>query len=167
MRKGNDMMQSQMEEYFRKYYKACYRVAFSMVKNHADAEDVAQEVLLRLLAYQPEFDGEEHEKAWMIRTAVNLCKDLLKSKWHKTTVRMEEAPNAERTYLQIPHMESDDTLWRVLQLPRRYRNCLYLFYYEGFSIREIAGILEEPENTVKTNLRRGREELKKRIQEGR
>lgn len=161
------MMQRQMEEYFRKYYKACYRVAFSMLKNHADAEDVAQEVLLRLLAYQPKFSGTEHEKAWMIRTAINLCKDLLKSKWHKTTVHMEAVPDAERAYLQIPHMESDDTLWRVLELPQRYRNCLYLFYYEDYSIREIAGILEEPENTVKTNLRRGREELKKRIQERR
>ena len=161
------MMQSQMEGYFRKYYKACYRVAFSMVKNHADAEDIAQEVLLRLLAYQPEFAGPEHEKAWMIRTAINLCKDLLKSKWRKTTVQMEAVPDAERAYLQVPRMESDDTVWKVLELPERYRNCLYLFYYEDYSIREIARILEEPENTVKTNLRRGREELKKRIQERR
>lgn len=158
---------SRIEEYFRKYYKVCYRVAFTLVKNHADAEDVAQDVLLRLLLYQPEFAGPEHEKAWMIRTAINLGKDLLKSKWHKTTVGMETVLEEERACLQIPHMESDDTLFVVLELPERYRNCLYLFYYEDYSIREIAGILEEPENTVKTNLRRGREALKQKLSERR
>lgn len=161
------MIQSQMEGYFQKYYKACYRVAFTMMKNHADAEDVAQETLLRLLVYQPEFEGSEHEKAWIIRTAINLCKDLLKSKWHKTTVQMDSVPVEERPYLQIPYLESDETLFFVLELPERYRNCLYLFYYEGYSIREIAGILEAPENTVKTNLRRGREALKKKLEKER
>lgn len=158
---------NRIEEYFRKYHKVCYRVAFTLVKNHADAEDVAQEVLLRLLLYQPEFTGPEHEKAWMIRTAINLGKDLLKSKWRKTTVGMESVLEEELSCLQIPHMEPDDTLFVVLELPERFRNCLYLFYYEDYSIREIARILEEPENTVKTNLRRGREALKQKLSERR
>ena len=160
------MMQS-LEMYFQKYYMACYRAAFTLVKNHADAEDVAQETLLRLLVYQPQFAGEQHEKAWMIRTAINLAKDLLKSKWKKSTVRMETVPDTERAYFQVPSIESDDTLFAVLELPKRYRSCLYLFYYEDYSIREIAEILEEPENTVKTNLRRGREALKKKLNERR
>ena len=159
-------MQS-LEMYFQKYYTACYRAAFTLVKNHADAEDVAQETLLRLLVYQPNFQGEQHEKAWMIRTAMNLAKDLLKSKWKKSTVHMEVVPETERTYFQIPSIESDETLFTVLELPKRYRSCLYLFYYEDYSIREIAEILEEPENTVKTNLRRGREALKKKLSERR
>ena len=159
-------MQS-LEMYFQKYYTACYRAAFTLVKNHADAEDVAQETLLRLLVYQPNFKGEQHEKAWMIRTAMNLAKDLLKSKWKKSTVHMEVVPETERTYFQIPSIESDETLFTVLELPKRYRSCLYLFYYEDYSIREIAEILEEPENTVKTNLRRGREALKQKLSERR
>ena len=73
----------------------------------------------------------------------------------------------ERAYFQVPYIESDDTLFIVLELPERYRNCLYLFYYEDYSIREIARILEEPENTVKTNLKRGREALKQRLSERR
>lgn len=160
------MIQGQMEGYFQKYYKACCRVAFTMMKNHADAEDVAQEVLLRLLARQPEFDSPDHEKAWIIRTAINLCKDLLKSKWRKASVWIESVPEAERPYLEVPYLEKDDTLFLVLELPERYRNCLYLFYYEEYSIREIAVILEVPENTVKTNLRRGREALRKKLERG-
>ena len=102
----------------------------------------------------------------MIRTAINLAKDLLKSKWHKTTVAIEEVPTEERGYFQLPHMETDDTLWVLLELPQKYKECLYLFYYEDYSIREIAGVLEKPENTIKTNLRRGRELLKERLKEG-
>ena len=112
-------------------------------------------------------ENEEHEKAWIIRTAINLCKDLLKSKWHKSTVRLEAAPEFERAYFQVLPAESDDTLFLTLELPERYRSCLYLFYYEDYSIREIAQILELPENTVKTNLRRGREALKRKLEKDR
>lgn len=159
------MIQGQMENFFRKYYGGCYRAAFALVKNHADAEDIAQDVLIRLLVYQPDFANSEHEKAWMIHTAINLSKDLLKSKWHKSTVGIEEMPAEERGYFQLPCMETDDTLWILLELPQNYKECLYLFYYEDYSIREIAEILEKPENTVKTNLRRGREALKQRLKE--
>lgn len=100
----------------------------------------------------------------MIRTTINLSKDLIKSKWHSTTVGMEKIPAEEQLSFQVPFLESDETLWAVLKLPEKYRNCLYLFYYEDYSIKEIACILEEPENTVKTNLKRGREELKKVLQ---
>ncbi len=161
------MISNQLEGYFRKYGLVCYRVAFTLVKNHADAEDIVQEVIIRLLVYQPEFASEEHEKAWMIRTAINLSKDLLKSKWNRATVGMDAVSETEKSYFQVPDMEIEDTLWNILELPERYRNCLYLFYYEDYSIREIAKILEIPENTVKTNLRRGREALKQKLQEGR
>lgn len=159
------MMRSQLENFFRNYYGVCYRAAFTLVKNHADAEDIAQDVLIRLLAYQPEFANSEHEKAWMIRTAINLAKDLLKSKWHKTTVSIEEAPAEESGYFQHLYMEEDDTLRALLELPQNYKECLYLFYYEDYSVREIAKVLEKPESTIKTNLRRGRELLKERLKE--
>ncbi len=148
------------ETYFRKWYLTVYRVAFIQMKAHADAEDVAQEVFVRLLKNQPQFENEEHEKAWFIRTGVNLCKDLIKSKWRTTTVSIDKIPEQERANFTLPFMEEDETLWKVMELPEKYRNCLYFFYYEDYSIREIAQILKMPENTVKTNLKRGREALR-------
>lgn len=148
------------ETYFRKWYLTVYRVAFIQMKIHADAEDVAQEVFVRLLKYQPQFENEEHEKAWFIRTSVNLCRDVVKSKWHTTTVSIDKISEQERAYFTLPFMKEDETLWAVMELPEKYRNCLYFFYYEDYSIKEIAQILRIPENTVKTNLKRGREALR-------
>ena len=158
------MTREKLEKYFEKYYSLCYRVAFTQVKAHADAEDVAQEVFMRLLRYQPKFACLEHEKAWMIRAALNLSRDFIKSKWRSATVGLDAVAEAEKSYFHVPHLREYETLWMILQLPERYRNCLYLFYYEDYSIEEISGLLEMPKNTVKTNLRRGREELKKAIQ---
>ena len=155
------MTREQFETYFRKYHSMVYRVSFAQVKNHADAEDILQEVFVRLLCYEPDYESPEHEKAWMIRTALNLCRALLKSKWQSTRVEMEEIPEQEKTYFKLPGMEEDDTLWAVMSLPEKFRNCLYLFYYEDYSIREIAVALNMNENSVKANLKRGRERLKR------
>ena len=148
------------ETYFRKQYTLVYRIAFMQMKGHADAEDALQEVFLRLLKYQPQFESEEHEKAWFIRTTMNICKDILKSKWHSSTVSIEKIPESEKKYFHLPHVKEDETLWAVLELPEKYKSCLYFFYYEDYSIKEIAQIMKIPENTVKTNLKRGREMLK-------
>ena len=96
----------------------------------------------------------------MIRVTLNLCKDLLKSKWRQTTTGLDEVPESEKVYMKVPYLERDDTLWLILSLQENYRRPLYLFYYEDYAVKEIADILEMPVNTVKTNLRRGREELK-------
>ena len=149
-----------LEQIFRDYYQLIYRVAFSQVKNHADAEDITQEVFLKIIRHDMRYQSMEHERAWIVRVTVNLCRDLLKSKWHKTSVSMEEVSEAQigncKNFTEI----QDDMMWAVLQLPEKYRNCLYLFYYEDYSIKEIAQSLEMPENTVKTNLKRGRQALK-------
>lgn len=155
------MSREKLEQYFHKYYTLVFRVAFAEVKSHMDAEDIRQEVFLRLLKYQPEFQSAEHEKAWIIRTAINLCRDFLKSKWKQCITVVEEVPEGEKVHFEHPFLEEDDTLWTVMALPARYRQPLYLFYYEDYTVKEIAELLRCPENTVKTNLRRGREELKK------
>ena len=155
------MKKEELEFYFREYSSMLFRIAFAEVKSHADAEDIMQEVFIRLLHYQPEFKNKEHEKAWMIRTALNLSKDLLKSKWKQTTTELEKVPESEKVFMKVPYLDQDNTLWLVLSLPPHYRQALYLFYYEDYEINEIAEVLEIPVNTVKTNLRRGREELKK------
>lgn len=157
------MTRQLFEAYFREQYSLVYRVAFLQMKRHADAEDAAQEVFMRLLKYQPQFENKEHEKAWFIKTTVNLCRDILKSKWNSTTVSLEKIPEQEKGYFHLSYMKEDETLWEVLELPEKYRDCLYFFYYEDYSIKEIAKLLGTPENTVKTNLRRGREALKKRL----
>ena len=158
------MTKEQLESYFREYYSLCFRVAFMQMKTHADAEDVVQETFVRLLKYQPVFESTEHEKAWLLRTTLNLCRDLQKSKWHQSTISLEKVPEREQQYFRVPYMETDDTLWLVLTLPEKYRECLYFFYYEDYSVKEIAALLKQPENTVKTNLRRGRESLKEQLE---
>lgn len=149
-----------LEQIFRDYYQLIYRVAFSQVKNHADAEDITQEVFLKIIRHDMRYQSMEHERAWIVRVTINLCRDLLKSKWHKTSVSMEEVSEAQRGSCENFTEIQDDMMWAVLQLPEKYRNCLYLFYYEDYSIKEIAQSLEMPENTVKTNLKRGRQALK-------
>ena len=148
------------ETYFRKQYSLVYRVAFMQMKGHADAEDALQEVFVRLLKYQPQFESEEHEKAWFIRTTMNICRDILKSKWHSSTVSIDKIPECEKKHFHLPRVKEDETLWAVLELPEKYKSCLYFFYYEDYSIKEIAQLMKIPENTVKTNLKRGREMLK-------
>ncbi len=158
-----NMTRQIFENYFKEQYALVYRVAFMQMKSHADAEDVAQEVFVRLLKYQPEFENEEHERAWFIRATVNICRDIMKSKWHSTTVSIDKIPESEKDCFHLPFVKEDETLWAVMELPEKYRDCLYFFYYEGYSIKEIADLCKIPENTVKTNLKRGREALKKAL----
>ena len=127
-----------LEQIFRDYYQLIYRVAFSQVKNHADAEDITQEVFLKIIRHDMRYQSMEHERAWIVRVTINLCRDLLKSKWHKTSVSMEEVSEAQRGSCENFTEIQDDMMWAVLQLPEKYRNCLYLFYYEDYSIKEIA-----------------------------
>lgn len=145
------------------YKDMLYRIAFSNMKSKADAEDVVQEAFFRYLKAEPEFENDAHEKAWLIRVVINICYDLQKSAWFSKTVAFDEVPEKEMGHFTLPYVEEDETLWRVMELPVRYRNSLYLFYYEDYSVREIAQILDMEEGTVKTRLRRGREMLKKRI----
>lgn len=155
------MTRQVFETYFKEQYSLVYRVAFMQMKGHADAEDAVQEVFVRLLKYQPQFEDKEHEKAWFIRTTINICKDIMKSKWHSTTVSIDKIPESEMARFPHPFTKEDEMLRSVLELPDKYRDCLYFFYYEDYSIKEIAKLLKVPENTVKTNLKRGREALKK------
>lgn len=155
------MRKEQLEYFFRTYYSLVFRVAFMEVRSHCDAEDIRQEVFVRLLSSNPEFMSTEHEKAWVVRVTINLCRDFLKSKWNKSTVGLDGIPVEELGYFKLSYTEHNDMIWNLTQLPEKYRQPLYLFYYEDYSIKEIAGVLEIPENTVKTNLRRGREKLKK------
>ena len=150
------------------YQAMLYRIAFSNLRNRADAEDAVQETFLRYIRAEKSIADREHEKAWLIRTILHICTDMLKSSWHRRTVALDESVTAGAEGIWRPYQVKDDeTLEAVLQLPIHYRNPIYLFYYEDYSIQEIAGALNEKEGTIKTRLRRGREEVKKILTERR
>lgn len=158
-------MEEHIKEIHKKHSDMLYRVAFSYVGNKSDAEDALQEVFIRFIKKKPVFENEEHERAWLIRVLVNICKDMLKSPWNNRTIGMDSISERDRQALVLPYGIQDETIGIVMALDERYRLPLYLFYYEGYAIREIAEILEIPESTVKTHLRRGREEVKKQLSE--
>ena len=143
-----------------RYADMIRKICFIHMKQESDVDDVFQSVFLKY-AKQSSFHDDEHEKAWLIRITINQCKDYQKNKWNNSTIGFEHIPESEKAYFKVPHVESDDTLWAVLELKENYRRPLYLFYYEDYSIKEIAALLHIPENTVKTNLKRGREQVKK------
>ncbi|MCM1122562.1 MAG: sigma-70 family RNA polymerase sigma factor [Eubacterium sp.] len=150
------------------YQTMLYRIAFSNMRNRADAEDAVQEAFLRYMKDEKPIQNREHEKAWLIRTTIHICMDILKSGWRQRTVALNESLMAETKSVYLPYQIKDDkTLEAVLKLPVHYRNPIYLFYYEDYSIQEIAGVLNEKEGTIKTRLRRGREEVKKILTERR
>lgn len=135
------------------YSKTCVRVAFSYLKNVSEAEDITQEVFLALFESSKKFEHNEHLKAWLIRVTINKCKNHLKSSWFKNRNELPE----DLSYM--PQGESD-LLQAVLSLSNKYRIPIHLYYYEGYSIKEISEILEEPVATVGTRLARGRKKLK-------
>ena len=141
------------------YADTVKRVCFLYLKNYADTEDIFQRVFLKYVLSSAVFKNSEHEKAWFIRVSINECKDLLKSFFRKNTVPLEEA-------LQQIHTDNNENLEvmeAVLKLPEKYRNVIYLHYYEGYSAPQIGEILSKNVNTVYTLLTRARELLKKEL----
>ena len=141
-----------IEDIYRRYVDMLYRVAYSFMKNSADAEDMVQETFIRLLRSGTSFASEQHEKAWLIVTARNVCKNEL-ARARRREVPLEEAPAH-----YVP--ELSDTLLALRSLPEKYRLPLYLYYYEGYSTAETAEMLGKPAATVRSDLRRGRERMK-------
>ena len=125
------------------------------LKNYADTEDIFQTVFLKYVLSSVSFESKEHEKAWIIRTAVNLCKDHLKSGWRRATVALDAAEA-----VPAPAEEEGSLLSAVNLLPPKYRTVIYLYYYEGYAAREIAQLLGEKPATVSTQLNRGRQQLR-------
>ncbi len=138
------------------YSQSLIKIAFAYLKNTADAEEVAQDVFLAYLQKRPVFENDEHEKAWLIRTAINKSKNMLKAGWFRSRNPVPE----DLSYLP---KEESDVLLAVLALDKKYRIPIHLHYYEGYSIQEIARILEANPATVGTWLARGRALLKEKI----
>lgn len=137
-------------ELARQFAPAVYRLAYARTGSRADAEDVMQEVFLRLIRTDPAFQDREHAKAWLLRVAANCVNDLFRSPWRKRTAALDETVPAP----QMP--ESGGVLEAVLDLPAKYRIPIHLYYYEEMSVSDIAAALGKKESTVKTWLHRGR-----------
>jgi len=138
------------------YSQSLIKIAFAYLKNIADAEEVAQEVFLAYLQKRPAFENDEHEKAWLIRTAINKSKNMLKTGWFRSRTPVPE----NLSYLPE---EENEILQAVLALDKKYRIPIHLHYFEGYSIQEIAVIMQAKPATVGTWLARGRFLLKKKI----
>ncbi len=145
-----------IERVVRSYTDTLQKLAFSYLHSIADAQDVTQEVFLKLLIKTPRFENREHEKAWLIRVTINACKDRLRRE-DRQTIPLEDA-------LTIETADGDNELLaEVMALPEKYRTAIHLHYYEGYSVREISAILRRPVGTVATYLNRGRQRLKQRL----
>ncbi|NCB50857.1 MAG: sigma-70 family RNA polymerase sigma factor [Clostridia bacterium] len=139
-----------------RYADTVRRICLLHLKNYADTEDIFQTVFLKYALYSGEFESAEHEKAWLIRVTVNACHDLLKSFSRKNTVSLELL--SEEAAAEKP--ENGEVLAAVLSLPQKYKDVIYLHYYEGYSAVEIAKMLGKNENTVYSLLSRARNMLK-------
>ena len=137
------------------YADMILRISYSYLKQTYDAEDICQTVFLKYLTTQPEFDSIQHEKAWIIRTTVNACKDHLRSAFFRRTAPLEEAK-----VVAAPEAPDSEILDALKTLPENYRISLYLFYYEEYSAGEIAKILGKPKTAVEQYLSRGRRKLR-------
>ena len=147
-----------VEEALHTHGDMVYRLALVQMKNRSEAEDVFQEVFLRLVRYKHRIEGQEHLKAWLIRVTVNCCRKQFDSAYRRKTVPIDREIPAEQSYeMDIPGNPVYDA---VLGLPEEYRSVIHLFYYEQYSVREIAEILDLSENAVKTRLSRARGKLK-------
>jgi len=140
---------------YNRHVKTVYRVCFMFMKNQSDTEDMVQNTFLRLMQDKTVFQSEEHEKAWLIRTATNLCKDHFKHWWSKT-VGMDHVNDTAVNQEFV----ADSNLEMVLALPPKYKTPIYLYYYEGYSTVEIARILKKKESTVRSWLHKGRNLLR-------
>ena len=149
------MQTEQFTRIARKYMDTVYRVALNYMKSPDAADDITQEVFLRLLRTETLFESEEHIRNWLIRVTINECKRDLASRWRRV-----EPLEAYAEKLSFSSEENSETYRIVMRLPRKYRMVIYLHYYEGYSTAEIAQMLGSKQSTVCTQLERGRKLLK-------
>lgn len=171
-----------------KYSNMVYKLAFSLVKNEYDADDVYQDVFLQYIQKMPHFQSEEHKKAWFLRVTINRCKNFFKTAWMLKVLKVQKdedmdaavgelslhtvkgverkesvsVPSAEDEYLRT---QQDELINLVKTLPHKYRVVIHLFYYEDLSVEEISVILKKKPSTVRTQLTRARELLRKVMKE--
>ena len=154
-------MREPVEDLIRQHQKHLFAAAFSVCQNASDADDVVQDTFLKYHLSKKEFSSPEHIKAWLLRVAINKAKDLGRRTWRWNAVSLDEVAQTLTTE------QTEDTwlLAEVMKLPAKYRIVLHLFYYEDYSVAEIANILKVSEGSVKTRLSRARSMLRNNLEE--
>ena len=145
-----------------RYGDMLFRLAYSCTRSRADAEDVMQETLLKLYTAQKAFESPDHEKNWLVRVAVNECRHLLRTPWRRRTGPLEEA--ADTPVWDTP--AQSELFRQVMALPPKYRAAIYLYYYEGYAVREIAALLGAKISTVQTLAPAGQRAAETKIEGG-
>ena len=144
------------------YLNMVYRIALNWFGSVHDAEDAAQEVMLRLWKNTSGFEGDAHLRHWLVRVTINVCKDLSRAPWRLHSVPLAQAP--PQPCADEP--EAQAVVEEILRLPKKYRVPLYLYHSEGYSVREISALLKANPSTIRTRLSRARELLKHQLEEG-
>ena len=142
------------------YQQNLFREALSITHNVQDAEDAVQNTYLKYLKTNTEFESEEHIRAWLFRTVSNQAKDTLRTFWHRNRTSLEDWMND----LEFETPEDRSLAEAVLNLPWKYSSVIHLYYYEDYSVKEIASILSVSESAVKHRLQKGRAALKTELE---
>ena len=142
-----------------KYKNMVYRIAVNYLRSPQDADDVVQEVFIKLFTYKKDFETDAHMRNWLIRVSVNVCKNMLRSPWRKKRAKFDDVMLV--TYFDTH--EQSELYKSVMELSEKYKIVLYLFYYEELSVKEISQVLKISGSSVTTRLSRAREMLKKEL----
>ena len=153
------VLDTNIEGTYIKYRDRVFAVGFNYFRNSMDADDVVQETFLKLLRSNKDFESEEHLRNWIMKVAVNECKRVTLSSWFKRKESLDDYADK----LIFEEVGDRDLFDKVMRLPKNYRQVTHLFYYEGYSVKEIAGILGIRETTVTTRLSRARKKLKDQL----
>lgn len=154
-------MKQSVQELVALYQNNLFAVAFNVCKNAQDAEDIVQDTFIQYYTTKKEFDSEQHIRAWLIRAAINKAKNVNHTFWRRNKLPLEDY--METLAFETP--ESENLFETVMRLPEKYRIVIHLFYYEDYSVREIADILKLGESNVKIRLSRGRGMLRETLKE--
>lgn len=141
------------------YSDMVYRIALTRCGNVENAEDVFQNVFMKLSEKMPKFKTEEHKKAWLIRVTINFSKNINMSAWNRKVITLDEN-------IEFETKEESDVFSVVCDLPQNYRTVIYLYYYEGYKVDEIAKLMSSTSGTIKTWLYRARDILKTKLEGG-
>ncbi len=155
---------NELEYYIRHFRKNVYNAVLCYVRNPSDAEDITQNTFFKLYTYTKSFNDDEHVKAWLLRCAINECKNHLRSHWYRFSAPLESAKDMTCS----DNTGHDDEMLGIMKkLSKNNRIALYMYYYEGYTIEEIGHILDVSSDTVSSRLHRGRQQLKKLLSEER
>ena len=157
-----ELTEKDIENLVEKYGDMVLRISCTYLKDKADAEDVLQDLFLQIVDKKPVFHDEKHEKFWIVRATINLCKNRLKLFWSRNRCSMDELSETP----SYDKYSTDTAVFNaVMALSRKYRIVIYMFYYEGYSTEEIAKLTGKNGATVRSLLHRARKQLQEKLKE--